>query len=130
MSEAYRTAAHLRRALRSPNHPLRLKPEDTAILASRGATYAQLGEFRSATADLGEALWLDPEDAQTHNNRAYIVLNLGQPQQAINLLNTAIALDPIADRPTRTGASLTTGWGATTRRSKISTRPWNQSPET
>ncbi|HAI08840.1 MAG TPA: hypothetical protein DCM17_05895, partial [Dehalococcoidia bacterium] len=79
----------------SLNHALRLKPEDAAILASRGATYAQLGEFQSATADLDEAIRLDPKHAQTHNNRAYIALNLGQPHQAINLLNTVIALEPI-----------------------------------
>ena len=78
MGEAYRAAAHLRRALGSLNHALRLKPEDAAILASHGATYAQLGEFQSATADLDEAIRLDPKHAQTHNNRAYIALNLGQ----------------------------------------------------
>ena len=38
LGEAYRAAAHLRRALGSLHHALRLKPEDAAILASRGAT--------------------------------------------------------------------------------------------
>ena len=113
-AEAYRAAAHLRRALGSLNHALRLKPEDAAILASRGATYAQLGEFQSATADLDEAIWLDPKHAQTHNNRAYIALNLGQPnKQSI----FCIPLSPwtlLRGRPTRTRASLTNGWGATT----------------
>jgi tetratricopeptide (TPR) repeat protein len=77
-------------------------PTDAAGFRRRGAASAGRRDFRSAIADLDQAVSLDPADADNYYQRAVARWQAGQPVLAMGDFDAALKLRP-NDIPTLTG---------------------------
>ena len=62
---------------------IELQPKFARAHVLRGSTYAELGQFDDALADLGQAITVDPWDVQALLTRSDVYTRMGQYDNAV-----------------------------------------------
>jgi tetratricopeptide (TPR) repeat protein len=81
-------------AIASFDEALRLRPDSSGALTSRGTAYATLGDNDRALADYDEALRFDPDNALAYRRRGWVYFTLGRYEDAVADHTVSIRLDP------------------------------------
>ena len=82
------------RAIRSFNEAIRLQPGHANAYFNRGASKAELKQYKAAIADCDQAIRLQPDHASAYHNRGISKASLEQYESAIIDFDEAIRLRP------------------------------------
>jgi tetratricopeptide (TPR) repeat protein len=76
------------------DHTLKVTDYNWLIYINRGVAYNDLGNYRQAIEDYGQAIEIKPDYADAYYNRGRAYNDLGNHRQAIEDLNRAIEINP------------------------------------
>lgn len=80
-------------ALADYTKSLELKPDNAAVLFSRGQTYFNLKSYELSVADFTKTVEINPKDSMAYTNRGMSYEKLGDAKKAAADFQTAVSLD-------------------------------------
>ena len=82
------------RSIERLSEAIKIKPDFSLALKSRGAAFLRLDKFQDAISDFTKVVEMDPENARAFHLRGLAFEKFGENDKALDDFNRAIALNP------------------------------------